>query len=250
MALSIQILAAAVGASLLAAGCTPKYGAEYQAAIERAEAQHVQSLKAAAAGGLLDETRHTASIFISARIINGLLDGAEQLQVEIPKFPGAVLTVDKVEAKFRDGFPLLEGDATLSGGGLPTPIKTHVALELVHEIRNGSLLILSPKLLAIDPSVKVGTTDHRLKGILNELVANKIRQNLPVLEIPISNSAAINQAPKVQTVTLPTGSGSVTGVVRAPGIAAVSDYRVSQVVFLSDGLHIFVDGGLHASAGR
>ena len=246
----VRVLVAAIGASVLASGCTPKYSAEYQAAIERAEAQHVQSLKAAAAGGLLDETRHTASIFLSARIVNGLLDGAEQLQVQIPKFPGAVLTVDKVEAKFRDGFPLFEGDATLSGGGLPAPIKAHVALELVHEIRNGSLLVLSPRLLAIDPSVKVGATDHRLKGILNELLANKIRQNLPIIEVPISNSAAINQAPKVQTVTLPTGSGSVTGVVKAPGITAASDYRVSQVVFLSDGLHIFVDGGIRAATGR
>ena len=250
MALAVRVLAGVIGASLIAAGCTRQYSEEYQASIERAEAQHIQSLKAAAAGGLLDEKRHTASIFISARIINGLLDGAEQLQVEVPKFPGAVLTVGKVEAKFRDGFPLFEGDATLSGGGLPAPVNAHVALELVYEIRNGSLLVLSPKLLAIDPSVKVGATDHRLKGILNELLANKIRQNLPVIQVPISNSAAIDQAPKVQTVALPTGSGTVTGVVKVPGIAAASDYRVSQVVFLSDGLHIFVDGGIHAPAGR
>ena len=248
MALSVRVVAALAG--LLVAGCTPEYGAEYQAAIQRAEAQHVQSLKAAAAAGQLDEKRHTASVFLSARIVNGLLDGAEQLQVEIPKFPGAVLTVGKVEAKFRDGFPLFEGDATLSGGGLPTPIKTHVALELVHEIRNGSLLILSPKLLAIDPSVKVGATDHRLKGILNELLANKIRQNLPEIQIPIASSTAIGQAPRVQTVALPTGSGTVTGIVRAPAIAAGSDYRVSQVLFLSDGLHIFIDGGIHAARGR
>jgi len=36
----------------------------------------------------------------------------------------------------------------------------------------------------------------------------------------------------------------------SPGIAAASDYRVSQVVFLSDGLHVLVDGGVHAPRGR
>lgn len=242
------ILALAVG--LAVTGCKPKYSAEYQAQIAAAEASHIASLKAAAAGGQLDEKRHTASIFLSSAILNGLLDGAEQLKVQIPKYPDAALTVDKVDAQFRDGFPLFEGSATLSANGLPAPVKARVALELAYEIRNGSVLVLTPKLLAIDPSIEIHATDFRLRGILNEILANKIRQNLPVIEIPISSSSAINQAPMVHTVTLPTGSGSVTGVVRAPGIAAASDYRVSQVVFLSDGLHVLVDGGVHAPRGR
>ena len=239
-----------VSTVLMLTGCIPKtdeYAADFNKAIADEEATHLVALNAAAKSGQLSERNHIASIFISKKVINEAFAGISGSKVEIPK-SNAELIIDSADADFRDGFPLINAKTHLNIPGVKAPVTVNAAFELTYSIQDSSIIVIKPELLAVDPGVHVGIFDLRIRGALNELMLRHVRPLLPQLELPIATSSEINETSATKVVTLPAGGSTVTGNVQIPAISAKTNLSVSQVIFLDDGLHVLIDGGVSASS--
>jgi hypothetical protein len=96
----------------------------------------------------------------------------------------------------------------------------------------------------IVPRVSWGPFDLTRRRFVRRLLAleaTRFTERLPRVSLPVSSTFSIGGPERTQTVTLPAGEGTVTGVVRFPDTQQRRAVVVKEILSLRNGVHLFAD---------
>jgi hypothetical protein len=194
------------------------------------------------------ETSGSLSVFVSKASLDHLLEGVDGTQLTLDSKPGTTVKLNQLRTLFKDGFPEIVGDVTLTTPSLNGSLNARLAAVIEPRIDKAapSTLLLYIRPLDLQPTVTTagGKTigSDLVNGILGDL-AKAYSDLLPHLTVPLSQRFSIAFPPSKIPVSLPTQHGKLNGEVDAPGLTAGSSIIVSGLVFLSDGIHIYLTAG-------
>jgi hypothetical protein len=97
------------------------------------------------------------------------------------------------------------------------------------------------------PGLKPGDEGFKiLNAVLSEIAA-QYASLLPHVGIPLSKTFSVSFPPNKLPISLPTQHGKLNGEVDVPGMNTSSAISLSGVIFLSDGVHVFLTAGAPAT---
>ncbi|WP_316151003.1 hypothetical protein [Cupriavidus sp. BIC8F] len=240
-------LAAAVALpfALVLAGCdTDQELLTQRLEVLKAEEAALKDLKATVATGVPSLTGPGAvSVFLSADLINGILKGADGVDVPVPHVEGATVTVKSIRTDFKMGYPLLRIEATGKKKGLDAELALVGVARLMPTIVAGaagksSQLELKVHVDSMVPSAKWAFLDFRLSGFVRDLMQVKVNNELRtagVIRVPVETDIPLN-VPAKETPIQFTG---VLGVISTPDLSLKGKAAVNKVVVLPDGIHVY-----------
>jgi hypothetical protein len=230
----------AIAVSLALCGCnTEDQLAQQQLESLRAEAVGLKDLQAYLATKPNFSGPGAVNIFLSTQVINSILAGADGVAIPLPSAPDASVTLKKVRAAFRYGYPLLSVDAVASKKGVPATLTAIVVAKLEPYIdpQNPKELLLRIRLESIVPSVQWSIFDFKIRGLVQDLAKVELTdqlRTLGVIRVPIAQTIPIN-VPASETPFSFTGA---SGVVQLPNLSMSANASVKRVITLPDGLHV------------
>lgn len=199
-----------------------------------------------AATGMFEPERYDLHLFLNSSVFNDILRQFDNTQIRIPGKRPVDVTLRSVRFEFRPGYPAIQISA------IARDVKSGITAELIMaavvtvETETSEPRSLYLRVVATDvaPDLKWGPLSLRKWAFARRLLALKglqIANGIPRVKIPIERAFAIGGPPGEQTVTLPTGDGSITGIVRWPGSQVNGTLAVNHILFLANGLHIFAN---------
>jgi hypothetical protein len=191
------------------------------------------------------ESQNTMSVFVSANALNSVLSGANGLSFTLPQSKDTTVKVNNVRTEFRDGFPSILANIQVNRQNPTLTIDAELDSVLEPRIDQADTTSL---LLYVHPLyVKIGTQalsvsrdNERVSESLLGDIASKYAELLPRLTIPLAKEFSVSFPSSQIPLPVPTQAGQLNGEIDVPGLSVQSTVSVSGVLFLSDGVHVFV----------
>lgn len=219
-------------------------------AVKRLEHEHayLTALRENLARSAEPDLGAMASAFVSASTINTVLEGLDGIHIPLEKPSGMTLEVQSIRTQFLDGFPEVRAKAQVIHND--SAIKVGVQLTLVLEPRveaahpNVLQLYAKPTALIVDSSIPAigALTSSQVSDVLRDLSV-RYAETLPHASVPMTEVLNISQPPSHLPIALPTGNGRLIGVLDTPALSAAIPIKITGLVFLSDGIHVFLGVG-------
>jgi hypothetical protein len=92
------------------------------------------------------------------------------------------------------------------------------------------------------PVASWGPLSIRLRGFVRDLLQLTLAEYaaaLPAFTLPMQVSAPFDLPAHAQSITFPVPNGSITGLLRTPGLKGSLQLRLNRILFLEDGLHAY-----------
>jgi hypothetical protein len=191
------------------------------------------------------ELQNSISVFVSANALNSVLSGGDGLSFTLPKAKDTTVQVTSVRTEFRDGFPGILSKIRV--------IRQNPSLSIDADLYG----VLEPRIDKADPTnlllyvrplyIKLGTqglsASSSNEGVAETLlgdIASQYSDLLPHLTIPLAKDFSMSFPSSQIPLPVPTQAGKLNGEVDVPGLSVQSTVSISGVLFLSDGVHLFV----------
>jgi len=184
-------------------------------------------------------------VFIGSGPINEALQKIGSVEIPLRNLGDTILTISDARVAFTDGYPAVSLKARVVSAQRHLSADAVASAILLLDASPNSLSnsTLRVELTDIAPRVTLGPLAFSLKGFWKELSAAVIRKELiglPAFSLPLNTSLTLTGG-GTTTVTMPTGNGSsVTGDLIAPSVSANIGVRLRHVIFLGDGVHLFL----------
>jgi hypothetical protein len=191
------------------------------------------------------ESQSSASVFLSGTAINSVLTGFDDSSLAVPQIKNASVSVHRVRADFRDGFPGIIAEITLTkqNPNLSIDAQLYCVLEPRIDPADGSslLLFIHPLYISIGHRAISPSLDEMrfADNVLGDLASQYV-QALPHLTIPLSKDFSVAFPATQLPLVVPTQAGHLNGDVDIPGLSVTSEISISGVFFLADGIHALV----------
>lgn len=197
------------------------------------------------------EGPNQVSLFVSKDVINGILQGADNVTIEVPDLKGATITVESIRANFKMGYPLLDVKATAQKEGLDATLSLVGVARLIPTIEPASestpsQLQMKVVVDSLVPRAQWGFFDFKIGGFVRDLSQVKINDELRtagVIRLPLETSIPLS-IPAKQTPVSFTGA---TVSVATPDLSVTAKVSANRFIVLPDGLH--VHGQINVASG-
>jgi hypothetical protein len=191
------------------------------------------------------ESQSSVSVFVSANVLNSVLSGADGLSFALPKSKDTSVKLNSVRTEFRDGFPgvLANIEVSRQNPTLTTQAELYSVLEPRIDKTDATnlLLYVHPLYIRIGTqALSVSTENERKAESLLGDIASQYSELLPHLTIPLAKDFSVAFPSNQLPLTVPTQAGKLNGQIDVPGLSLQSTVSVSGVLFLSDGVHVFL----------
>jgi hypothetical protein len=190
------------------------------------------------------ETLGQVSAFVSLSTINNVLSAADNTNGPIPSVSGATFHVDSVRASFPDGFPeLVIKNASAQKGDLKLTLTVTAVLQPIIPNSNPALMEFQVNVLKVVPVVQWSIFHLQLWGFAQDLIHAQLQDYanaLPKFTIPLQSALEFSSPIGSANINSATQAGSVDGTVQFPGFTYQGNLQVDNVLFLSDGIHVYL----------
>ena len=179
--------------------------------------------------------------FVSGKTVNDALAGLTNVKVELPNTSGAVLTVNKVSADFRTGFPGLNLDATVERSGVRASAYVAATIDAEVDDKNPDVLLLKVHIDGLVPKVTWGPFDLGIRGFVRDLAQTKLDDLvngpsvLGKVSVPLSRQFVVTVPGYSVQKDLPGAKVTIS----APALSLTVKTSIEKIIFLPDGIHIF-----------
>jgi hypothetical protein len=194
-------------------------------------------------GGLLKSSQ--LSVFVCEKTINEMLSGLVGLSGPIPNVQNATFHVVSVSSQFRDGFPQVTIDLNAEKPEWKIHSQVTVVAVLVPTSSQNEpgKLNLGVRVIGLQPAVDWNHLEGKLGGFAREVLlvkAAEFSKMLPPISVPLSSEFPVELPATEQAITFPVPAGNVTGIISVPAIRISKTLYIDKLLFLSDGLHVFM----------
>lgn len=191
------------------------------------------------------------SLFVSKDVINGILQGADNVTIPVPDLKGATITVETIRANFKMGYPLLDVKATAQKEGLQAKLALVGVARLIPSIEpatEGTPNQLQLKVVvdSLVPRAQWGFFDFKIGGFVRDLSQVKINDELRtagVIRLPLETTIPLSVPAKQTPVSFP---GAVVSVA-TPDLSVTAKVSANRFIVLPDGLHVY--GQINVASG-
>ena len=195
------------------------------------------------------EVLSQTSVFISKKTIDQVLSAADNIEIPIAQIKGATFHVDSVRSDFRDNFPILNIKcwAEKKSLKLRVDLSVYAEIEPVLSSKDPSKLLLKVNVIKVVPDVRIGFLKFQLWWFVRDLIHAKLNNfvdGLPEFSVPLRSGFAFNAPPKTQPMRITSDDGYVDGNLDLPGYSVNGALTLDRVLFLRDGMHVFVSTNL------
>ncbi len=186
-----------------------------------------------------------AHVLLSVDTINGFLGVLEGHRLPLSEMPGFEIQIDRAAAVFDPGFPRLSIDGWLQAEGAEAGDEERLRLSVLALLAAApspeapGRLDLSFRLLELAAAEELGGVGRLLAALLESRRQDLIRA-LPRFSLPLRQELPIALPASRQPVSTQLGKGRLDGELLLPAIVTRLELAVRQVLFLEDGLHVFV----------
>jgi hypothetical protein len=185
------------------------------------------------------------SVFVCEKTINEMLSGLVGLSGSIPNIQNATFHVVSVSSQFRDGFPQVTIDLNAEKPEWKIQVRVAVVAVLVPTTTQNEpgKVNLGVRVIGLQPVVDWNHLEGRLGGFARDVLqvkAAEFSKMLPPIPVPLSSEFPVELPASEQAITFPVPAGSVTGIISVPAIQVSKTLYVDRLLFLSDGLHVFM----------
>jgi hypothetical protein len=207
------------------------------------ERDHLSAIKRALAASPDLKAGTIAEAFVSTSAINAVLAGADGRDFSLPRAPNTIIHLGSVRAAFGDGYPRLLIEATARRGKTQVRLRIEAFLEAVVDTADLDTAEMKVRLIDVVPDVKSGLSEFKLRGVAKDVVKAKLYEyesRFPSFTIPLRREFRIDEAGRPQDAALPIGGSKVPVQILRPAISDSPAVRAKRIVFLSDGIHVFL----------
>ena len=185
------------------------------------------------------------TLFLSRKTINDILSGLSGTTGPIPGIANSEFKVDSVASDFLDEFPkvTLTVDTNKTDLGLSIRSKIVAVLIPASADRTPARLRLEVRPIGIEPQIDWNHIHGKVSGFARDLIqikAAELAKSIPPIFVPLSSTFSINLPASEQLVRIPVPAGTVVGLISVPPINAAKSLRIDRLLFLADGLHVFL----------
>jgi hypothetical protein len=186
------------------------------------------------------------SLFISIEKINKVLAGVDNVSGPLTGIKETVFHINSIRTHFDDGFP----EITIKAWAEHTRYKFRVDLELtaVLELRIPTddlpKATIKVHVKEVVPRARWGFLNLKFRGFIKDLIHLKISsyaQLLPELSFPLKSEINLELPAQTKTLDFNAGDGRIIGNLFVPGISGEKSLEVKQILFLSDGIHVYLN---------
>lgn len=186
-----------------------------------------------------------SSVFVSDELIDGLLMAADGISFPAPGLDDVEIHVERVRTEFTTAVPRLRLEATASHSGLRVSLELSILAMLALEVDPADTRDALLKIYVEDmvPIAKWGPFSGKVRGFVRNLLAveaQRLADELPTVTIPLRQEVDVNVPAATRQVSMPMGSGELAGNLAIAGFDTAFVVRANHVVFLEDGLHLFL----------
>ncbi len=188
------------------------------------------------------DAMNSMSVFVSQDTLNAVLKGADNYSVEIPQIKGATLKLRSMRMQFGDGFPALNIDAEADKPSIQASLRLQIYAVIEPTISAGQIHFV----VGIRKVVPIATWkffQFRLRGFVRDLIQLKLEEYvklMPDMTLPLQQAFSTGATAQNQPLNLSTNSGRVDGTLSIPAYSAGVTLQVTNVMFLRDGIHIYL----------
>jgi hypothetical protein len=199
------------------------------------------------------ESSSSLSVFISKASLDGVLQGMDGKQLSLDSKPPSTVKINQLRTVFKDGFPGIVGDVVVmspsANGSVNAKLSAVIEPRIDKATPSTLLLYVRPIDLQATLTTGGGSTlgSGFLDHVLNDL-AKAYSDRLPYVSVPLSQQFSVAFPASRVPVSLPTQHGKLNGEVDVPGLTAGTSILVSGLVFLDDGIHVYLTAGDPAKA--
>lgn len=193
------------------------------------------------------ELQSHVSVFVSKSAIDQVLSAADNFETPIPEISGATFHVVSIRSNFRDNFPLVNLKCWAKKGNLRVDLSVFAEISTISNTKDPSKLVFKVNVIKVVPDVKIGFLKFRLWWFVRNLIhakLNAVIATLPEFSVPLRTDFAFDAAPSSQPMEIRGDDGKITGTLDLPGYSVVGQYSLDQVLFLEDGVHVFLSTNL------
>jgi hypothetical protein len=224
-------------------GCsTKKLVKQEQLALLTAQYDYMQGTDSTLTSTPNPETASSMSVFVSQDTLNAVLKGADNYSAAIPGIDGAVFHLRSMRMQFGDGFPALTIDSEADKASIHASLQLQVYAVIEPSISNGEIHF-AVAVKKVVPIAHWCIFQFRLGGFVRDLIQLKLEEYaklMPDMYLPLQQVFSTNGAAQEQPLNVTTSSGRVDGAVSIPAYSATAKLQVTNVLFLRDGIHIYL----------
>jgi hypothetical protein len=227
-------------ASLLLGGCDTQDQLQKQKidAIEQEQRMLSDLLQWVKSGGA-DKDQFKA--FVSAKTVDDLLAGLNNIVIKLPNLNGAQLTVQNIKTEFTVGFPRLSVDASIEESGVKIAASVLATSEAYIDQSDPDQLSLRVHVVSLVPVVSWSFLNFKMRGIVRDLAQLKLDEflngpgGLGKVSVPLTQNFAIEIPAKSSPETFP----GAKVLISTPKISLPVVAKIEKIVYLADGIHVF-----------
>ncbi len=199
------------------------------------------------------ESNSSLSVFISKASLDGVLQGMDRTQVSLGSKPPATVKINQLRTRFKDGFPEIVGDVVVTTPSANGSVNAKLSAVIEPRIDRAapSTLLLYVRPLDLRAALTTGGGSVLDSGFLDHVLTDLAKvysDRLPHVSVPLSQQFSVAFPASRVPVSLPTQHGKLNGEVDVPGMTAGTSILVSGLVFLDDGIHVYLAAGDAAKA--
>ena len=187
------------------------------------------------------ESESDITLFIPARTINAVFDGAKDLSVSLPSAK-ATITLKQLRVDFDCGSSTVTIDANAKRGSLEVDLVAAAAMDLLFNPADPTIATLKLNVASVVPRVKWGPFDAEIRGFARDLLQVKLGEwvaSFPAISVPVRAQTPYGFPALDRAMSIPAASGRVDGRLTTGGLAGNATLEVSRIVFLADGIHCY-----------
>jgi len=201
------------------------------------------------------ESQSSASVFFSASAINSVLSGANTLKLELPSSNGTYVLIRSVQTNFRDGFPEIVAKLTISRDHPAMTLDANLTgvLEPRLDKSDASVLLFYIHPLSIEvglPKQVISKDATQVASDLLSKLALVYTDHLPHFQVPLSKDFDVAFPVSKAATPVLTQAGKLNGELDIPGLSFHTALSLSGLVFLSDGIHMYLSAKTGPSADK
>lgn len=193
-----------------------------------------------------DPARYDLYLFLNVSVFNGLLEQFDNFKLEVDAGRPIEVTLKRVRFEFRPGYPsiTIAAEAKDPRTGIVAELEMAAAAVLEPDANDPKRLLMRLVVTDVVPNLKWGPFELKkwaLARRLAQVEAMQYSRRLPRIEVPLERDFTVGGPAGQQTVNVPTGDGSMTGVVTWPATLTSGSVAIKQVLFLPNGVHVFAN---------
>lgn len=204
------------------------------------------AIRDAATQQAYDPSRYDLHLFLNSVVFNEILQGFDDTRFVVGDSRPIDVTIAKVRFEFRPGYPNIQISATARDrkSGAEADLIMAAALTIESDSSDPGSLYLRVVATEVVPNIKWGPLDFSKWAFarrLLQLEGLRFAERIPRVKLPVEKAFELGGPAAERLVTLPTGRGSISGIVRVPDSQVSGTVAVKHVLFLKNGVHILAN---------